>query len=502
MKRHIQKAIRASSSIGRYQEPSFYQMVNISEDNHIKVVEKDIVATAHEKFDVFHHDCKTTRERALVELCEHAEADRTRGIFNTLRGTAKMCHFEFTLKRDDGEFVQIKAYRAQHSTHKKPSKGGIRYSSMVNDDEVKALAKLMTYKCALVDVPFAGAKGGVSINPRDFSENELEKITKKYAHELMLAGMLGPNRDVPAPDMNTGEREMTWMKEQFSEEKPSEVSEACITGKPIVHGGIDGRTSATGRGVYHSTSYFCDQADVMAAAGLSTGTEGKTVIVQGFGNVGFHAARYFHKMGGSKVIGICEHDGAIYDANGMDPEDLEEYRVKNGSIRGYGNSEWIPYPDSSSEDQTNPVLYRECDILLPCALEQSIHAGNCENINAKIIAEGANGPTTPKAHDHLIKKNVIILPDMYANAGGVFVSSLEWRFNRGADQYGDKTVVQAALQKQLEKSGNEILQAAKHYNYGNDFRGAAFAVALRKIYDVQRFSFPTNKKVNLEVINP
>ncbi|MBI1780010.1 MAG: Glu/Leu/Phe/Val dehydrogenase, partial [Sphingobacteriales bacterium] len=312
--------------------------------------------------------------------------------------------------------------------HKLPCKGGIRFATSVNLDEVMALAALMTYKCAIVNVPFAGAKGGISIDPKKYTPYELEKITRRYTSELIKKNFIGPGIDVPAPDYGTGEREMAWIVDTYASMRPGEIDAlGCVTGKPVTQGGVRGRREATGLGVFYGIREVLNMPDVMSKLGLPTGVEGKTVIVQGLGNVGFHAAKFFRE-GGAKVICIAEHDGAVYNADGINEEVLFEHKKQTGSVRNFAGAKTLA---TSGE-----ALELECDILIPAALENVINGENAPRIKAKIIGEAANGPLTPEADEVFIAKGVLVVPDMYLNAGGVTVSYFEWLKNLSHVRYG------------------------------------------------------------------
>ena len=344
----------------------------------------------------------------------------------------KMCNsvyaMEFPLQRDNGDILTIQAWRAEHSQHKLPTKGGIRYASNVNEDEVRALATLMTYKCAIVDVPFGGAKGGIKISTREFSENELQKITRRYTFELTRKNFIGPGIDVPAPDYGTSGREMAWILDTYTSLTNDPLNAlACVTGKPIGQGGIRGRTEATGRGVFIGIREACTFEDDMAALGLPTGLEGKSVIVQGLGNVGYFAAKFLEE-GGCTIIGIGEYEGAIYNADGFNLEDVVEFRKDTGSI--------MDFPGAQNLESSKEILEYPCDILVPAALEGQITRHNADKIQAKIIGEAANGPTTSEADRMLLEKGCLILPDLYLNAGGVTVSYFEWLRNLSHVRFG------------------------------------------------------------------
>lgn len=354
--------------------------------------------------------------------------DYPRGLLEQIKICNSVYSFQFPVKMDDDRFQVIQAYRVEHSHHKMPVKGGIRYSELVNEDEVKALAALMTYKCALVDVPFGGAKGGICIEPKDFSERELERITRRYTSELIKKNFIGPGIDVPAPDYGTGEREMAWMADTYAAFHHGQIDAfACVTGKPLSQHGISGRREATGRGVYIGLKEAIANKELMSEIGLETGLEGKKVIVQGLGNVGFFAAKFLQEDG-AIIIGIAEYEGGIYNENGLDVLEVFEHRKENNTILGFKDAKDI----TNSAD----LLEMECDILVPAALENQIHDKNAPNVKAKIIGEGANGPLTPLAEEILLKKGVLILPDLFLNAGGVTVSYFEWLKNISHVAYG------------------------------------------------------------------
>ncbi len=351
-----------------------------------------------------------------------------KGILAQIKACNSIYSMRFPVKMDDGRIEVIEAYRVQHSQHKTPCKGGIRFSSEVNQDEVMALASLMTYKCAIVNVPFGGAKGGIKINPRNYSAYELEKITRRYTSELVKKNFIGPGIDVPAPDYGTGEREMSWILDTYQSLKPGEIDSAgCVTGKPISQGGVHGRKEATGLGVFFGVREVCNMPNVMQKIGLTTGIKGKNVIVQGLGNVGYHCAKYFRENG-AIVIAIAEYEGAVYNEKGINEEELFKHRKATGSV--------LNFPDASNIQVSTEALELECDILIPAALENVIDGNNAPRIKAKIIGEAANGPLTPEADAIFAERGVMVIPDMYLNAGGVTVSYFEWLKNLSHVRYG------------------------------------------------------------------
>lgn len=357
-----------------------------------------------------------------------AFTDIPKGLVEQIKACNLVLQIRFPIKVN-GDYQVIEAYRVQHSHHRLPTKGGIRYADSVDQDEVMALASLMTYKCALVDVPFGGAKGGIKINPANFTEEQLQNITRRYTSELVKKNFIGPGIDVPAPDYGTGPREMAWILDTYQALRHGEVdSIACVTGKPVTQNGIRGRAEATGRGVFYGLRECMRYADDMKKIGLTAGIEGKTMVVQGLGNVGSNTALISQKEGNVKIIGVAEREGSIHGPNGIDVEKLLAFRKETGSIIGFPGTQHI--------GNASAALELECDILVPAALENQITAENAPRIKAKIIAEAANGPITADADPILIEKGIIILPDFYINAGGVTVSYFEWLKNLSHHRFG------------------------------------------------------------------
>jgi glutamate dehydrogenase (NAD(P)+) len=365
-------------------------------------------------------------ERSFDKAAKFTQWDH--GILEQIKACNSVYQMRFPVKLDDGSIEVIEAYRVQHSQHKTPCKGGIRFSEAVNQDEVMALASLMTYKCAIVNVPFGGGKGGIKINPKNYSLYELEKITRRYTSELVKKNFIGPGIDVPAPDYGTGEKEMSWIADTYLSLKPGDIDAlGCVTGKPLSQGGVRGRKEATGLGVFFGIREVCNMPDVMKKLGLTTGIEGKKVIVQGLGNVGYHTAKFFREHG-AIVIALAEYEGAIMNPDGLNEEDVFKHRNATKSI--------LNFTGATNLVKTNDALELECDILIPAALENVINGENAARIKAKIIGEAANGPCTPEADEIFIKKGMICVPDMYLNAGGVTVSYFEWLKNLSHVRYG------------------------------------------------------------------
>ncbi|MCF6338965.1 MAG: Glu/Leu/Phe/Val dehydrogenase [Gammaproteobacteria bacterium] len=329
-----------------------------------------------------------------------------------------------------GKIEVISGWRAVHSTHRLPAKGGIRYAPCVNQDEMEALAALMTYKCSIVDVPFGGSKGGLLIDPRKYDRDEMELITRRFTLELVRKGFLNPATNVPAPDMGTGQREMAWMADTYKHLNPDDINyTACVTGKPVEHGGIQGRTEATGRGVQYALQEFFRHDDAVKEAGLQGGLGGKRVVVQGFGNVGYHASKFLFEEDGCKIIAIADSKGVLANEDGLAIEDVYRYKVENKTLSGFAGGRY-------EEGSTGRALEMDCDILIPAALEGQINLANVDRISAKLIIEAANGPITFAADEKLNERGIIVIPDAYANAGGVIVSYFEWIRNLSHIRFG------------------------------------------------------------------
>ena len=397
-----------------------------------------------------------------------AHTEHHPGLLDQIKQINSVYHITFPLKRDDGSIEVIHAWRSEHSQHKQPTKGGIRYAMTVNEDEVMALAALMSYKCAIVDVPFGGAKGGVRIDSRKYSVDELERITRRYTFELQRKNFIGPGIDVPAPDFATGPREMAWIADTYSTLAPHDINAlACVTAKPVSEGGINGRVEATGRGVFYGLREACSMAEDMQALGLERGLEGKRVVVQGLGNVGYHAAKFLSEEGGAVIVGAVEYEGAISKPDGIDVEALMAHRRDSGSILGFAGAINLPQRDLGLE--------LECDILVPAALENAITMDNAPRLKTKIVAEAANGPVSADAGTFLAEHGVLIIPDAFINAGGVTVSYFEWlknlshvRFGRMEKRFEESAARQllSAIEKATGVSFSD--EEVAHYAHGAD----------------------------------
>lgn len=358
----------------------------------------------------------------------------------------RVCNATYTVRfgvRLRGQIHTFTGYRAVHSEHMEPVKGGIRYATGVNQDEVEALAALMTYKCALVEAPFGGSKGGLCIDPREWEEHELEQITRRFAYELAKRDLIHPSQNVPAPDMGTGEREMAWIADQYARMNTTDINaQACVTGKPVHAGGIEGRVEATGRGVQYALQEFFRHPEDVAKAGLSSGLERKRIVVQGLGNVGYHAAKFLSDEDGAKVVGIIERDGALLDPTGLDVEAIKHWIGKHGGVAGFGDAVFV-------EDGMS-ALEADCDILIPAAIEGVINRSNAAQIKASVIVEAANGPVTSGGDAILRERGIVIIPDLFANAGGVTVSYFEWVKNLSHIRFG-------RMQRRQEEARHQLV---------------------------------------------
>jgi len=459
-----------------------------------------------EHFSFFH-----TVERSFEKAAKFTQLPK--GLLDQIKHCNSVYKMVFPVKLGR-EYQAIEAYRVQHSHHRVPTKGGIRFSEQVNQDEVMALSALMTYKCAIVDVPFGGAKGGIKINPRKYTPLQIQRITRRYTTELFKKQFIGPGIDVPAPDYGTGEREMAWIADTYLTFNQQQIDGyACVTGKPVSQNGIRGRKDATGRGVVYGINEAVNDKEDMQKLGLETGIEGKSVIVQGFGNVGYYSAIILQEYG-AKIIGISEFEGAVYNADGIDVDGLAKHRKETGSI--------LDFDGAKNLNHNKEALELECDILIPAALENQIDENNAPNVKAKIIGEAANGPITTEAEKILLEKETLIIPDVYLNAGGVTVSYFEWlknlshvrfgRMEKRFDEYTNRNIVNlvenltgksigdshrgqltkgadeidivnSGLEDTMVSAYQEIREIYKKTKGVEDMRTAAFMVALGKISD-------------------
>ena len=450
-----------------------------------------------------------------VNLCfdrAAAAIDLPDGLAKQIRTCNAICEVKFGVELRGGYEV-FTGWRATHSEHVLPVKGGIRYATFADQQEVEALAALMTYKCSIVNVPYGGSKGALKIDPKKYTLKELEHITRRFTQELDKRGFIGPGLNVPAPDMGTGQQMMSWIADEYQRLHPRDINaRGCVTGKPVHFGGIQGRTEATGRGVQFGLREFFRNAEDVASTGMEGNLEGKSIIVQGLGNVGYHAAKFLQEEDGAKIIAILERDGALLSEEGLNVEEVSKFKLEKGGVEGFPGAKFIP---GGSE-----VLEHPCDILVPAALESVITQDNASKIQAKVIAEAANGPVTYEADRILNEKGTLILPDAYLNAGGVTVSYFEWlknlshvRFGRMDRRYeeaqgqailevleetigkpvegsardrlltgpNELTLVRSGLDDTMREAYGEIREEFLSNNEIKDRRTAAFAVSIKKI---------------------
>ena len=460
----------------------------------------------------------TTSFLQSVDHCFNQAAaarELPKGLARQIRTCNAICEMKFGVELR-GSYEIFTGWRATHSEHILPAKGGIRYAPFVDQQEVEALAALMTYKCAIVNVPYAGSKGALKINPKDYTLEELEHITRRFTQELDKRGFLGPGLNVPAPDMGSGQRMMSWIADEYQRLHPSDINaRGCVTGKPVHFGGVEGRIEATGRGVqFGLREFFRNQAD-LKQAGLNGFLEGKSIVIQGLGNVGYHAAKFLQVEDGARIVAIIERDGAIINENGLSVEEVSSYKQEHGKVEGF--------PDSKFEPDGSKILTHPCDILIPAAMEGVITHKNASELQCKVVAEAANGPVTYEADQILKEKNIFVIPDAYLNAGGVTVSYFEWIKNLSHVKFGrmDRRFAEAQSQKIIElmegalgkkldnKAKEQLLEGPNEINlvrsglddtmresYNEiyeqhmsnpkieDRRTAAYALAIRKIADI------------------
>ncbi|WP_020146678.1 Glu/Leu/Phe/Val dehydrogenase [Thioalkalivibrio sp. ALJ15] len=436
------------------------------------------------------------------------------GAMDAIKACDSVIQVSFPIRFRDRIEV-FTGWRAVHSSHRLPVKGGLRFSPTMDQGHAEALAALMTYKCAIVDIPFGGSKGGLRIDPRKYDEWEMERITRRFAHELIQRDYISPAQNVPAPDVGTSQREMAWIMETYRERHPEDVNHsAAVTGKPVDLGGMRGRLEATERGVQYALQAFFREGNAAREAGLEGGLGDQRIIVQGFGNVGYHAAHFLQNDDHAKIVGVIKSDGGVYCEDGIDVDALNDYVRRSGTMEGFAGVEF--------ERNGNRIMERECDILIPAALEGAIHRENAPNIQARLIAEAANGPVTFEADQILQDRGITILPDVFVNAGGVVVSYFEWvrnlahmRFGRLERRYDQsqgqhlvtaiemstdhklpdwirESIVRGAEEIDLVRSGlddtmreafSEMYETREVESNGAvlDYRTAAYLIALRKI---------------------
>ena len=424
--------------------------------------------------------------------------DIPEGMAKHIRNVNNVYQVRFPVKIKE-EVATFIGWRAVHSDHRLPAKGGIRFATTVNQDEVEALAALMSYKCALVDVPFGGSKGGLLIDPKKYERDEMEKITRRFAYELIQKDYISSSTNVPAPDMGTGQREMAWIVSTYASHRPGDINHlACVTGKPVTMGGIQGRVEATGRGVvFGLREFFRHPEDVKNANLEGNSLEDKTVIIQGLGNVGYYTASILQDEDRAKIIAILEWDGGLYDPNGIDVQDVHQYKIDNkGGVKGYTKAQYF--------EDGKVLLEKECDILIPAAMEAVINRTNAGNIQAKVIAEAANGPVTFAAETLLKEKGTVIIPDVYLNAGGVTVSYFEWiknlshiRFGRMQRRYEESQ--SELIIKAIEQTGNKIPQELiEKFSHGAselDLVRSGLDDTMRKAFQEIRGRYWSNDKI-------
>lgn len=453
-----------------------------------------------------------------VDLCFDRAANALNlpdGLAQQIRTCNAICEIKFGVELRGGYEI-FTGWRATHSEHALPAKGGIRYAPFCDQQEVEALAALMTYKCSIVNVPYAGSKGALKVDPKKYSLEELEHITRRFAQELDKRGFLGPGLNVPAPDMGTGQRTMSWMADEYQKLHPSDINaQGCVTGKPVHFGGVEGRVEATGRGVQYGLQELFRNPGDLSKANLEGKLEGKKIIIQGLGNVGYHAAKFLEEEDGARIIGIIERDGAILSESGLRVEEVFQYKKEHGKVEGF--------PESTFFKEGAKILEHPCDILIPAAMEGVVTQENAPRLQCKVLAEAANGPVTYEADQILNEMGILIIPDAYLNAGGVTVSYFEWLKNLSHVRFGrmdrrfaeaqnervieliesalgktldiqakekllegpnELNLVRSGLEDTMRQSYNEVKQQEDENEKITDRRTAAYALAIRKIAEI------------------
>lgn len=400
-------------------------------------------------------------EVALKQLDEAAKLiNLDKGLQQVLANPKRILTVSLPIRMDNGEIHVFTGYRSQHNDARGPYKGGIRYHPQVSIDEVKALSMWMTWKCAIADIPYGGGKGGIICNPKEMSEGELERLTRRYAYGI--ADIIGPHTDIPAPDVYTGGKEMAWIMDTYSALKGNYVQPEIITGKPITIGGSLGRNEATGRGLAFTVRE--------AAKKLKIDMKDATMAVEGFGNAGQFASQFVEDQG-ARLIAASDSKGGIYNKNGINVAELRRHKDKTGSVVGFSGANSV-----SNEE----LLETECTILIPAALENQITTKNASRIKAKIVAEAANGPTTPDADEVLYNNKILVIPDILANGGGVTVSYFEWLQNLRRDYWAEQKVNER-LDRNITKAFNDVYQTSERY--GIDMRKASTVLAVNRVVE-------------------
>ena len=398
-------------------------------------------------------------QNQIKNACDKLNTDKA--VYEILKNPMRVMSVSFPVRMDDGSIKSFTGYRSQHNNACGPFKGGIRFHENVNLDEVKALSTWMTFKCSVVGIPYGGGKGGVTINPNDYSENEIEKISREFTKAIYP--IIGEKEDIPAPDVNTNGKIISWMVDEYSKLE-GELTPGAFTGKPINFYGSEARVEATGYGVANMAIKSCEK--------LGIDISSSKVAIQGFGNVGKFAGLYIEQAG-AKVVAVSDSSATLYNPEGINIKELIKYKDIHKSIKGYDKA------SSIKED----IITIDVDILMPCALENQITSKNADNIKAKIIVEGANGPTTPEADKIIFEKNIVLIPDILANSGGVIVSYFEWLQNLTRDRWSFEEV-QKKQSNLMDEAFENIWELSNYYNV--DIRTASYMMSIKRISEIMK----------------